>query len=50
LVDIGVEPFLISSSLIAVIAQRLVRMLCEHCKEPYKPDMSLQAIGLAPIV
>jgi general secretion pathway protein E len=48
LVDIGVEPFLISSSLNAVIAQRLVRMLCEHCKEPYKPDLSLQAIGLRP--
>lgn len=48
LVDIGVEPFLISSSLLAVIAQRLVRMLCEHCKQPYKPDMSLQALGLRP--
>jgi general secretion pathway protein E len=48
LVDIGVEPFLISSSLLAVIAQRLVRMLCEHCKEPYKPDMTMQALGLRP--
>jgi general secretion pathway protein E len=48
LVDIGIEPFLISSSLLAVIAQRLVRMLCEHCKEPYKPDMTMQALGLRP--
>ena len=36
--DIGVEPFLISSSVIAVIAQRLVRVLCSDCKEPYHPD------------
>ncbi len=48
LVDIGVEPFLISSSLLAVIAQRLVRVLCEHCKEPYKPDMELQSLGVRP--
>ncbi len=48
LVDIGVEPFLISSSLLAVIAQRLVRVLCEHCKEPYKPDMTLQTLGVRP--
>ena len=48
LVDIGVEPFLISSSMLAVIAQRLVRVLCEHCKEPYKPDMTLQALGVRP--
>ncbi|MDA3896567.1 MAG: type II secretion system ATPase GspE [Desulfobacteraceae bacterium] len=38
LIDIGVEPFLISSSVIAVIAQRLVRVLCNECKEPYQPD------------
>jgi general secretion pathway protein E len=48
LVDIGVEPFLISSSVLAVIAQRLVRVLCEHCKEPYKPDMTVQALGIRP--
>jgi len=48
LVDIGVEPFLISSSLLAVIAQRLVRVLCEHCKESYKPDMALQSLGVRP--
>ncbi len=34
LVDIGVEPYLIASSLIAVVSQRLVRKVCEHCAEP----------------
>ena len=47
LVDIGVEPFLISSSLIAVIAQRLIRTLCNDCKEAYRPDdLALKSIGL----
>jgi general secretion pathway protein E len=36
--DMGVEPFLLASSLSAVIAQRLVRKLCPHCKEAYEPD------------
>jgi general secretion pathway protein E len=48
LVDIGVEPFLISSAVSAVIAQRLVRVLCNNCKEPYKPDMALQTLGVRP--
>lgn len=34
LIDMGVQPFLISSSLVGVLAQRLVRTLCDHCKEP----------------
>lgn len=38
LYDMGIEPFLLSSSLIGVIAQRLVRLLCPHCKEPYLPN------------
>jgi len=38
LVDMGVEPFLVSSTVEAIMAQRLVRTLCEHCKEPYQPD------------
>ncbi len=38
LIDMGVEPFLISSSLIGVLAQRLVRVLCSNCKEGYVPD------------
>jgi type II secretory ATPase GspE/PulE/Tfp pilus assembly ATPase PilB-like protein len=37
LLDLGVEPFMIASALSAVLAQRLVRSLCETCKEPYKP-------------
>ncbi len=37
LLDLGVEPFMIASALTAVLGQRLVRMLCETCKEPYKP-------------
>lgn len=37
LIDMGIEPFLISSSIVGIVAQRLVRVLCEHCKEPYKP-------------
>jgi len=47
LIDMGVEPFLITSSLEAVVAQRLVRTLCKKCKEPYKPsDAILQEVGL----
>lgn len=41
LLDIGVEPFLIASSTIAVLAQRLVRKICEHCKEDYTPSKEL---------
>jgi len=37
LVDMGIEPFLVSSSILAVIAQRLVRLLCKQCREPYQP-------------
>ncbi|WP_414931669.1 type II secretion system ATPase GspE [Vibrio europaeus] len=36
--DMGIEPFLISSSLLGVLAQRLVRTLCSDCKEPYEAD------------
>ena len=38
LIDMGVEPFLLSSVLRAVLAQRLVRVLCPHCRSPYQPD------------
>ncbi|MDX2035438.1 MAG: GspE/PulE family protein [Isosphaeraceae bacterium] len=37
LLDLGVEPFMIASALTSVLGQRLVRVLCETCKEPYKP-------------
>jgi general secretion pathway protein E len=44
LVDMGIEPFLVSSSLSALIAQRLVRRLCSHCREAYTPDTSTRQL------
>jgi len=41
LIDMGVEPFLLASSLEGVLAQRLVRKICPKCKESYKPDAGL---------
>jgi len=47
LIDMGIEPFLATSSIIAIIAQRLVRILCPHCKEVYVPDEeTLNNLGL----
>jgi general secretion pathway protein E len=47
LLDMGVEAFLVSSSVLAIIAQRLVRVICKDCREPYRPDPSLvKEIGL----
>ena len=49
LVDIGVEPFLLSSSVLAVVAQRLIRVLCTDCKLPYTPDdTTLTSFGITP--
>jgi type IV pilus assembly protein PilB len=49
LADIGVQPFLIASSVIAIMAQRLVRLNCVKCKKPYKPeDAELRAAALKP--
>src|SRR5581483_2882913 len=46
--EMGVEPFLISSSTIGVLAQRLTRRLCKHCKEQYTPDdATLDYMGIA---
>jgi type IV pilus assembly protein PilB len=39
LVEMGIEPFLVGSALDAVLAQRLCRTLCTHCKEPYVPEV-----------
>jgi type IV pilus assembly protein PilB len=48
LVDMGIEPFLVASSVIGVVAQRLVRVLCERCREAYTPAGDLLArLGLA---
>ncbi|WP_281545925.1 type II secretion system ATPase GspE [Grimontia sp. SpTr1] len=41
--DMGIEPFLVSSSLLGVLAQRLVRTLCPDCKEPYEADAQSKA-------
>jgi general secretion pathway protein E len=47
LIDMGVEPFLIASTLNGVLAQRLVRRLCPHCAEPYEPAKgALKSMGL----
>jgi general secretion pathway protein E len=47
LVDMGVEPYLVASSLVAVLAQRLVRVLCTQCREAYAPSAeSLAEIGV----
>ena len=43
LIDMGVEPYLVASSLIAVLAQRLVRTLCDSCKKEYTPPAELLA-------
>ena len=49
LVDMGVEPFLISSSILAVVAQRLVRVLCTDCRRAYIPNpLYLKSIGISP--
>ncbi|MGC1275682.1 MAG: ATPase, T2SS/T4P/T4SS family [Planctomycetaceae bacterium] len=38
LIDMGVQPFLVASSVMAIMAQRLVRVVCQKCAEPYTPD------------
>ncbi len=49
LIDMGIESFLLSSSINAILAQRLVRMICVHCKEEYTPDPEeLRKLGLDP--
>lgn len=44
LVDMGVEPFLIASSVVGVLAQRLVRTVCSRCKQPYVASPQLRAL------
>jgi len=49
LIDMGVEPFLISASLEAVLGQRLIRRVCTGCRKPYEPSESvLLQLGLTP--
>jgi general secretion pathway protein E len=49
LIDMGIEPFLVSSAVEAIIAQRLLRLVCHRCREPYEPDEAeLAELGLKP--
>jgi type IV pilus assembly protein PilB len=49
LTDMGIEPFLIASTVIGIMAQRLIRKICTRCKEEYDPDPALlQKLGLRP--
>ena len=49
LTDMGVEPFLVSSTLIGVMGQRLVRTICDRCKTPFEPtEQQLGQLGLGP--
>lgn len=49
LIDMGIEPFLVATSLVAILAQRLVRKLCDDCKTPYTPSpQELESVGLSP--
>ncbi len=49
LLDMGVESFLLSSTLLGVLAQRLVRVICPYCKEPTRPEEKLlNSMGLTP--
>ena len=49
LVDMGVKPFLVATSLRAVMAQRLLRRVCKECKEPYTPNAGeIRMLGLTP--
>lgn len=49
LIDMGIEPFLVASSVVAVLAQRLLRKICPECKQPYKPSPEeLSRLDVAP--
>ena len=49
LIDMNVEPFLVTSTIEAVLAQRLVRTVCSACREPYKPNQDLlEEVGVSP--
>ncbi len=49
MIDMGVEPFLLRSSVVGILAQRLVRMLCPHCKEAYEANPAdLEELGITP--
>ncbi|HOJ15311.1 MAG TPA: type II secretion system ATPase GspE, partial [Deltaproteobacteria bacterium] len=48
LIDMGIEPFLVTSSVNAIVAQRLTRKICSHCRQPYHPESeTLLEVGLS---
>jgi general secretion pathway protein E len=48
LINMGIEPFLVTSSTVAIMAQRLVRRLCSHCRKEYEPEWeSLSELGIS---
>ena len=49
LIDMGVPAYLVASSVVAIMAQRLVRVVCQKCKQPYTPsEAALEAAGITP--
>ncbi len=50
LIDMGVESFMVASTLSAVLAQRLVRIICPHCREAYKPEREYAGITLPEVL
>lgn len=50
LIDMGIEPFMVASTLSAVLAQRLVRVICPHCKEEYRPEREYAGVELPPVL
>jgi type IV pilus assembly protein PilB len=49
LIDMGIKPYMVASSVQAVMAQRLIRTICSNCKEPHQyPEAQLRAVGLSP--
>ncbi len=49
LIDMGVPPYLVASSVVAIMAQRLIRVVCQKCKQPYTPSETLlETAGITP--
>ena len=49
LIDMGVPAYLVASSVVAIMAQRLVRVVCQKCKQPYTPsEAMIEAAGITP--
>ena len=44
LMDMGIEPFMVASSLAGILAQRLVRTICPHCRESYRPEQPVEGL------